>query len=413
MRRARVLLIITLIVLIYALATGFPVFLRMFYVFGLLLFFSFIWVMVMARGISVTVRRTSLRTTAGQPLVETVSARRRHNFLHGLVEVQEQTDMPVKAPGAVIGLEGFEDVTVNLEVPCPQRGVYKVGPLRLHASDPFGLYRVQRNIGQAQRVVVHPVAAELPNFLLLPADLPGEGPIHIRSQHVTTSAFTLRDYVNGDSLNSISWKATARHGRIMVKEFEMEPSNSIWVVADMEKRANTGPAGRDIEETVVKMAASVCTRYADRGYPVGLLAHGNERFSMAPQRGPDHLLRIMDALAEVRATGNMRLFDLIADLSTKIGRYSSVAIVTPSTDEEWLNSVRHLLQRKTRITAVLVESEREPAPAPPAVAVRIAALGVPSYTIPAGADPGTGLTAVGMTARAHDRFMQPIGAWAS
>lgn len=413
MRRARVLLIITLIVLIYALATGFPVFLRMFYVFGLLLLFSLVWVMVMARGISVGVRRATLRTSAGQPLVETVSARRRHGFLHGLVEVQEQTDMPVKPPGAVIGLEGFEDVKVDLEVPCPQRGLYKIGPLKLYTSDPFGLYRLQRSIGQAQKLIVHPVAADLPGFLLLPADLPGEGPVHIRSQHVTTSAFTLRDYVNGDSLNSISWKATARHGRIMVKEFEMEPSNSIWVVADMEKRANSGPAGRDIEETVVTMAASVCTRYAERGYPVGLLAHGSERFSIAPQRGPDHLLRIMDALAEVRATGNTRLFDLIAELSVKIGRYSSVAIVTPSLDEEWLNSVRHLLQRKSRITSVVVESEREAAPAPPAVAVRVAALGVPSYTIPAGAEPAAGLTAVGMTARAHDRFMQPIGARAS
>ncbi len=413
MRRARVLLVITLVVLVYALATGFPVFLRMFYVFGLLLIFSLIWVMVMARGISVSVSRTSLRTSAGQPLHETVMARRRHSFLHGLVEVQEQTDMPVKAPGAVIGLEGFEDVKVSLEVPCPQRGVYKIGPLKLYASDPFGLYRLQRSIGQAQRMIVHPVASELPNFLLLPADLPGEGPIHVRSQHVTTSAFTLRDYVNGDSLNAISWKATARHGRIMVKEFEMEPSNSIWVVADMEKKANSGPAGRDIEESVVSMAASICTRYANRGYPVGLLAFGSERFSITPQRGPDHLLRIMDALAEVRATGSTRLFNLIADLSTKIGRYSSVAIVTPSIDDEWLHSVRHLMQRKSRITVVVVESEREAAPAPPGVAVRVAALGIPSYTIPAAADPTTGLVAVGMTSRAHDRFMAPIGARAS
>ena len=43
MQRARILLVITLVIVGFALATGFPVFHRMYYVFGLLLVFGAAW----------------------------------------------------------------------------------------------------------------------------------------------------------------------------------------------------------------------------------------------------------------------------------------------------------------------------------------------------------------------------------
>ena len=132
--------------------------------------------------------------------------------------------MPIRAPGAAVALGGQVTASVELEIDCPQRGFFELGPVQSAASDPLGLFRLKLSSGSSERLIVHPATVDLPGFVLLPADLPGEGPVHIRSQHVTTSAFSIRDYVPGDSLNRISWKSTARHGRLMVKEFEVEPA---------------------------------------------------------------------------------------------------------------------------------------------------------------------------------------------
>ncbi len=398
MQRARVLMVITLIVLFFALATGFPVFHRTLYIFALLLLVGFVWAWLLARGVEVEVRRPAARTRAGQSIRERIVVRAKNRFLRGFLEVREQTDMPVEAPGAVLALEGREPRPIELEVPCPQRGVYKLGPVRVEASDPLGLYRLGQTAGPVQRLIVHPVTVDLPGFVLLPADLPGEGSVHLRSQHITTSAYSVRDYVAGDSLNRIAWKSTARHQRLIVKEFEMEPANNIWVLADLERRANAGPAGRAIEETTITVAASIARRYIDDGHPVGLLASGNERFAIAPDRGANHLLRIFDALAELRAHGTTSLFDLIADFQMRAGRYTSVAIVTPATDDAWVDGVRHLLLRHVRITVVVVDGDPASASHPDA-AYQIAALGLPAYAVKAGAEASAGLATLSVAAQ--------------
>lgn len=406
MQRAKVLIVLTLLVLGFGLATGFPVFFRMFYVFGLLLIIGLAWTAFLVRGMHVEVTRANLRTVAGQSIAEHVQVRRARRWLQGFIEVRESTDMPIEPPGAVIGLGGGADMRIGLDVPCPMRGLYRLGPMQVTASDPLGLYKMERGAGRRNQVIVHPETMELPNFVLLPADLPAEGSVRRRSQHSTTNAYGIRDYYWGDSLNRISWKATARHRRLMVKEFEVEPANNIWVLADMERRANAGPAGRDIEETVVRVAASICRRYSEGGYPVGLMAHGDERFVLDAERGSDHLMHIMDALAAIRALGNRPLLEMIADLHTRVGRYTSVALITASPDDEWLDGVRHLLQRNARVTAVIVDGDPERGGYPDA-AYRTAATNTPTYVIKAGARDAEDLIAVALGGRAR-----PFGAFA-
>ena len=406
MQRAKVLIVLTLLVLGFGLATGFPVFFRMFYVFGLLLVIGLGWTAFLVRGMRVDVARANLRTIAGQSIAEHVHVRRTGRLLQGFIEVRESTTMPIEPPGAVIGLGGSTDMRIGLDVPCPVRGVFRLGPIRVTASDPLGLYKMEHGAGRENSVIVHPETVDLPNFVLLPADLPAEGSVRRRSQHSTTNAYGIRDYYWGDSLNRISWKATARHDRLMVKEFEVEPANNIWVLADMERRANAGPAGRDIEETAVRVAASICRRYSEGGYPVGFIAHGDERFVLDAQRGSDHLMHIMDALAAIRALGTRPLLDMIADLHTRVGRYTSVALVTASPDDEWLDGVRHLLQRHARVTAVIVDGDPARGGYPDA-AYRTAATNTPTYVIKAGARAPEDLIAV-----AHGSAGRPFGGFA-
>jgi uncharacterized protein (DUF58 family) len=376
-QRAWVLVVISLITLGFALATGHPMFWRTTYVFAALLAAGAVWVLVMGRGVDVDVRRLGLRAPAGGKILERVVVRRRSPLPKGVLEVWEQTTMPVQSPGELVNLDAESPITTELEVPCPQRGVYKIGPLTTAMSDPFGLFQVRRTVGGTQDLVIHPATVDLPSFVLLPADLPGEGSRHVRSNHVTTSAFGVRDYAHGDALNRISWKATAHHDHLMVKEFEVEPANNVWVLLDLDRRVHSGSGETGTEETSVRVAASICRRYSEAGYPVGFTTWGRDPVTIPAQRGPAHLVNLLDVMAGLHPTGNRPLIDLIADLQARAGRYTSVAIVTPAPDPGWLDAVAYLLERRARITLVLVE--RPGAYATPVLKERCAALGVPTY----------------------------------
>ena len=406
MQRAWVMLALTMVIVAFALSTGFPMFHRAYYVFGLLLIFSALWVWLLVQGIHVDVRRPVLRSRAGGEIEEKITVYRRNPFLRGFVEIQEQTDMSIAPPGAVISMGSADMTALDLKVPCPRRGIFKVGPIQVAGSDPFGLFRLRRSVGESHKVIVHPDTLELPGFHILPAELPGEGARHLRSQSVTTSAFGIRDYQFGDSLNRISWKATAHHNALMVKEFEVEPANTTWVLVDMERRAHTGSGDEGTEETAISVAASICKRYLDSNYPVGFMADGNERFVIPAQRGAGMMVLIMDALAALRAQGNLSMLDLIGDLQSRAGRYTSVALVTPDANPGWLAGVRHLLDRKTRITVVVVDGDLSKETEPES-AYEAASLGVPTYTVKRGSFAATGLVPLNAAAQAPGRPTSP------
>ena len=50
---------------------------------------------------------------------------------------------------------------------------------------------------------------------------------------MTTNAAGVRDYVPGDSLNRIHWPTSMRMGRLISKEFELDPTADVWLYLDL------------------------------------------------------------------------------------------------------------------------------------------------------------------------------------
>ncbi len=53
----------------------------------------------------------------------------------------------------------------------------------------------------------------------------------------------IRDIAPGDSFRKIAWKASARRGRLMVREMEVDERDVIWVVVDVAAEGWSGPIG--------------------------------------------------------------------------------------------------------------------------------------------------------------------------
>lgn len=113
---------------------------------------------------------------------------------------------------------------------------------------------------------------------------------------------SLREWVPGDDLRHIDWKATARRGKVITRQYEAERRQQVLLVLDtgrlMTADVASGVARLDF---AVQAALELAYAAAQHDDNVGIMtfADGVQHF-VAPERGRTGVRRVMDVLAEVQ-----------------------------------------------------------------------------------------------------------------
>lgn len=354
--RSITLAILLVIIFGLALANGLHLMFRLAYVIGLVLFVSYGWAWLSLRGIETSLEGMPHRAEVGSAVKQEMKARSRGFFPRLWLEVCLETDMPGVEPRIIMDISSREPRWWQVEIQCSQRGYFSIGPARITSSDPLGLYRLQVSQGRPHSLLVYPATIPLPYFHLPMATLTGEGRLRRRTSAITPNASSVRDYTHDDSFNRIHWPSSAHTGKLMVKEFDQDPSSDIWLVLDMQQKVQAGSGPDSTEEYAVTIAASIAKKYLQIDRNVGLLAVGPQLIHIEAQRGGAHLWRIMEALALVRARGDVSLGDLLTMEGRRFGRHTTLAIITPSPDEAWHEELAHLDRRGVASAVILLDA---------------------------------------------------------
>jgi uncharacterized protein (DUF58 family) len=102
------------------------------------------------------------------------------------------------------------------------------------------------------------------------------------------------------------------------------------------------------EEYIVTIAASLASHFLTRNRAVGLIAYGQKREVIVPDRGERQLTKIMETLAVVRAVGTIPMAQIIAAEGKGLGRNTSAIVISPSDDITWVERLRDLRRRGIR-----------------------------------------------------------------
>lgn len=363
------ILALALLSFLVAQGTGIRLFFHLFYMMLALLVISAVWAWVNLRGLRVQRETFTSRTQVGGVAQERISVQNLWPIPKLWIELRDHSDMPLHAPGFVAYLPPRERRRWTAKTPCTMRGKFTLGPTTLVSGDPFGIFQFARSFDATSEVLVYPRTTPLPEFSMPSAELPGGQDVKSRAYHVTPNVASIREYQPGDSFNRIHWRSTARTGRMMVKEFELDPTAEIYVVLDMQERVHQALAGQrrkgegqpriseSTEEYAVQAAASIMRHLIEKNRTVGLVAWGQHREVIPAERESRQIFKMLEALAVLRAHGVQPLAEVLAAESARFGRNCTLVIVTPSLDERWVASLQQLRYRGVRAVVVLVDPQ--------------------------------------------------------
>lgn len=158
--------------------------------------------------------------------------------------------------------------TVGQTVPLQfsRRGAYRQEAFRIVTRFPFGFLQKARRLDLASEALVYPSVEATPEFLEV---LPGiQGAIESLAKGRGQDLYALRDYQPNDSVRHVHWKASARSGQLMVREFAREDDCRVVLVFDphsVTALPNATAAEKGRFEQSVELCAAIAWNFHERG----------------------------------------------------------------------------------------------------------------------------------------------------
>ncbi|MDA8188268.1 MAG: DUF58 domain-containing protein [Dehalococcoidales bacterium] len=373
---------VTVIVLIAALGSGLPLLARLSYALMAVLALCAMWAWGSLRWLEIKRAVPARRTQVGRAVEDRFAVRNTWVIPKTWIEIRDYSSLPDHQASQAFGLAPRSWRKWAVRTVCGRRGKYTIGPYAIVTGDPLAIFRRTRVVNERHAIVVYPAVVDLPDFQFPAGDLPGGYASRQRANYVTPNASSVREYAPGDSLNRIHWLSTARNGRLMTKEFELDPTSDTWIILDMQQDVHAGSGQESTEEYGVIAAASLATHFLDRNRAVGLIASATHRETILGDRGTRQMLKILEGLAVFRAEGKIPLVEVIAAEASRFGRGTTLVVITPSNDESWCEALRELKYRGVRVATAILEASTFGGSGSPTLAVgELAAADIPVYLI--------------------------------
>ncbi len=345
-------LIVAIVLLVAAFATGLPFLFFVVYLGLLAVGGSYVLTRFGLADLEAGYRVDHRQGHVGDDLRTTYSISNASGLPKPWLEVYNPTDLPVPMPGRAIGLRSWAQRSWIAVVPLTRRGTFRIEPMVVQTGDPFGFFEAAATVGRPTVVTVFPRVIALPRWRLPSANLEGNHSTPERALQTTPLATTVRPYAPGDSFNRIHWRTTARLGEIQVKEFDLEQTADVWLYVDLNSNVQFGEGDISTVEESLRVAASIAHDALLENRAVGLTTSGHRIVNIPADRGPRQRQKIMQLLAAVEGDGRTSLAEVLLQGLPQLRRGMTAVVVTPSRDRHWVRALTPL--RGRGVTSVVV-----------------------------------------------------------
>jgi uncharacterized protein (DUF58 family) len=259
----------------------------------------------------------------------------------------------------VVSLGPYEKMRFEYTLRARKRGYYPIGPATIYSGDLLGLADQLKWEGRQDFLTVFPRIVPLAKVRL-----PSRSPMGTlrHTQPVfedPTRVLGKRDYIPGDSLRRVDWKASAASGRLQVKLFEPSIALETTIFLNLNYNEYDQRQRYVATEQAVVAAASLANWIAGQKQSVGLATNGFDPLgvdcqaqALPPRKGQGHLLRLLEILARIQAAEAEPLVELLRRHSPLLPWGTTLILISGQASEALFDQLFQV--RRAGLNALLV-----------------------------------------------------------
>jgi uncharacterized protein (DUF58 family) len=258
----------------------------------------------------------------------------------------------------LLSLGWYHRLIRRYPVQCLRRGYFSFGPATIRSGDLFGFFQKQMTDEKQDYLLVYPRVVSLEELGIPSRDPFGDLRVRRHLFQDPVRVVSTRDYVHGDPMRRIHWKATARLRRLQSRVFEPTTTVDLALFLDVRTVPFWG-LSEQLLETAVIAAASIASYANDQGYRVGLYVNEPYRrtdrlIKLPPSDHPDQLQRVLEALAHVQGWPLINIERLLSREGQSLPWGATMVVVTALPGEPLLASLNRFRRAGRRVALILV-----------------------------------------------------------
>jgi len=311
--------------------------------------FSYLYSRITARYVTVRRKNKVLRTHRFEPLeIALIVENRSFVPVAYLNVVDQQNTFFASEPGNfLVKLRPGERKILSYTIESQHRGQYTVGPAVIQGSDPLGLFPFRTRAAESQTLIVYPevLPLSLPNSEGLPAGtIRVENPVY----EDVTRYRSLREYLPGDSLRRVNWKASARTGKLFVTDYLPLLHAPVLILLNFNSQDYPMRFRYHRIERAAALAASLVVYFLSQRQEIGLIAsarlQGGEAVPAAEIRGTHgHATTLLELLGKMEPEqGGPGFSELLFTSGIELPVRTRVEVITPVLRELDIRRLRQL-----------------------------------------------------------------------
>ncbi|WP_422350700.1 DUF58 domain-containing protein [Flagellimonas sp.] len=257
----------------------------------------------------------------------------KYPFKTGIVVIDE---LPVQFQKRDFAYEAFlnknQNHTFDYSVRPVERGEYVFGNLNVYASSPLQIVKRRFVFQKDQMVPVYPSIIQMQqyDFLAINNRLSEIGLKKIRRIGHTQEFEQIKEYIKGDDIRTINWKATAKKNQLMVNQYQDEKSQPIYSIIDTGRVMKMPFDGLKLLDYAINSTLAFSNVALKRNDKTGMLTFSKniETFVPAVQK-TSHLNTILEKLYNITTEFTDSDFGLLyAHIKRKVNQRSLLLLYT-------------------------------------------------------------------------------------
>jgi uncharacterized protein (DUF58 family) len=263
----------------------------------------------------------------------------------------------------LISLRPGERKILNYPIESQRRGLYSVGPAVIQGSDPLGLFPFRKKTKQSQTLIVYPEV--LPLCLQSSEGLPA-GTIRVENRiyEDVTRYRSLREYLPGDGLRRVNWKASAKTGQLFVMDYLPLLHAPVLILLNLNSEDYPMRFRYHRIERAATLAASLIVHFLSLHQEIGLIASarldGEETVPFAEIRGShEHATTLLEMLAKMEAAPGSRDFtELLFAAGIEVPVRTRLQVITPILSELHCARLRQIKEKGCTVEIFLLGEQQ-------------------------------------------------------